>query len=132
MYKDTYESTNKGLGFKLTNSMSFGESVISAGNHQGGPIHQTKSRNYSAAYTWEGSRGHHAEAGPERPPGGAGRPHPYVSQSLAMAPSPPSSGIFLHHLLRLHPRCSLSRFDPRAHVGPSRLYKKTPAPLPEA
>jgi hypothetical protein len=31
MYKGTYESTNKGLGFKLTNFMSFGESVISAG-----------------------------------------------------------------------------------------------------
>jgi hypothetical protein len=31
MYKSTIEITNKGLGFKLTNSMSFGESVISAG-----------------------------------------------------------------------------------------------------
>jgi hypothetical protein len=31
MYKGTNEITNKGLGFKLTNSMSFGESVISTG-----------------------------------------------------------------------------------------------------
>jgi hypothetical protein len=31
MYKGTNEITNKGLGFKLTNSTSFGESVISAG-----------------------------------------------------------------------------------------------------
>jgi hypothetical protein len=31
MYKGTNEITNKGLGFKLTNSMSFGEFVISAG-----------------------------------------------------------------------------------------------------
>jgi hypothetical protein len=30
MYMGTNEITNKGLGFKLTNSMSFGESVISA------------------------------------------------------------------------------------------------------
>jgi hypothetical protein len=29
MYKGIYESTNKGLGFKLINFMSFGESVIS-------------------------------------------------------------------------------------------------------
>jgi hypothetical protein len=34
MYKGTNESTNKGLGFKLTNYMSFGESVISAGLFQ--------------------------------------------------------------------------------------------------
>jgi hypothetical protein len=34
MYKGTNEITNKGLGFKLTNSMSFGESVISAGCNQ--------------------------------------------------------------------------------------------------
>jgi hypothetical protein len=30
----TNEITNKGLGFKLTNSMSFGESVISTGFNQ--------------------------------------------------------------------------------------------------
>jgi hypothetical protein len=31
MYERTIEITNKGLGFKLTNSMSFGEFVISTG-----------------------------------------------------------------------------------------------------
>jgi hypothetical protein len=31
MYKSANEITNKGLGFKLTNFMSFGESVISTG-----------------------------------------------------------------------------------------------------
>jgi hypothetical protein len=30
MHNGTFEITNKGLGFKLTNSMSFGETVISA------------------------------------------------------------------------------------------------------
>jgi hypothetical protein len=31
MYEGTFEITNKGLGFELTNSTSFGESVISIG-----------------------------------------------------------------------------------------------------
>jgi hypothetical protein len=31
MYKGTNEIANKGLGFKLMNSMSFGKSVISTG-----------------------------------------------------------------------------------------------------
>jgi hypothetical protein len=31
MYKGTNEITNEDLGFKLTNSMSFGKSMISAG-----------------------------------------------------------------------------------------------------
>jgi hypothetical protein len=34
MYKGTIDITNKGLGFKLTNSMSFGEFVISGGFNQ--------------------------------------------------------------------------------------------------
>jgi hypothetical protein len=34
MYKGTNEITNKGLWFKLTNSMSFGESMISIGFNQ--------------------------------------------------------------------------------------------------
>jgi hypothetical protein len=34
MYKGTNEITNKGLGFKLINFMSFGESMISAGYTQ--------------------------------------------------------------------------------------------------
>jgi hypothetical protein len=34
MYKGSNEITNKGLGLKLTNSTSFGESMISAGFKQ--------------------------------------------------------------------------------------------------
>jgi hypothetical protein len=34
MYKGTNEITNKGLEFKLTNSISFGEFMISAGFNQ--------------------------------------------------------------------------------------------------
>jgi hypothetical protein len=34
MYKGTNEITNKGLGFKLINSMCFDESVFSAGLFQ--------------------------------------------------------------------------------------------------
>jgi hypothetical protein len=34
MYKGTNEITNKGLGFKLMNSLSFGESMIYAGFNQ--------------------------------------------------------------------------------------------------
>jgi hypothetical protein len=34
MYKFTNAITNEGVGFKLTNSMSFGESMISAGFNQ--------------------------------------------------------------------------------------------------
>jgi hypothetical protein len=34
MYKGTNDITNKGLGFKLTNSTSFGESMISTGFNQ--------------------------------------------------------------------------------------------------
>jgi hypothetical protein len=45
MYKGTNEITNKGLGFKLTNSMSFGESVFPIGYIQktikGGPTCQS-------------------------------------------------------------------------------------------
>jgi hypothetical protein len=45
MYKGTNEITNEGLGFKLTNSTSFGESVFSAGyikkTVKGGPTCQS-------------------------------------------------------------------------------------------
>jgi hypothetical protein len=34
MYRGTNEITNKGLGFNLTNSTSFGEPMISAGFNQ--------------------------------------------------------------------------------------------------
>jgi hypothetical protein len=44
-------------------------------------------------------------------------------------PRASASGMFLHRLLGSHLHRSSSRFDPRAHVGPPRLYKETPAPL---
>jgi hypothetical protein len=43
-----------------------------------------------------------------------------------------ASRMFIHRLLGLHLRYSLSRFDPMAHVAPSGLYKQPPAPLPGA
>jgi hypothetical protein len=55
-------------------------------------------------------------ADPEGLPGG-----PHLSAASRM---------FLHHLLGLHLRRPSSRFDPRAHVAPSGLYKQTLAPLP--
>jgi hypothetical protein len=63
MYKGTNEITNKGLGFKLINSMSFGESVFSAGlfqkNRQGGSKHEIEPNLTAMKTTLEGSRGHH-------------------------------------------------------------------------
>jgi hypothetical protein len=81
---------------------------------------------------WEGS-GRLQEALHQSGPGGgdmwgwpalpAGRP---AYRPLRYSPnfygcSPPT--------LRLHLRCSLSRFDPRAHIASSGLYKQTLAPL---
>jgi hypothetical protein len=61
MQKGIYERTNKGLGFELTNSMSFDKSRISIGFIQktvkGDLFIKKKSRNYSVASTWEGSKG---------------------------------------------------------------------------
>jgi hypothetical protein len=68
-------------------------------------------------------------AEPERPPSRTDRPHPDVAWSLVVASHLLASKIFLHHLSRLHLHRSLSWFDPRDHVGPSGLYKQTPAPL---
>jgi len=42
MHRGTIEITNKGLGFKLINSMSFVESVIYLENRQEGSIRQNK------------------------------------------------------------------------------------------
>jgi hypothetical protein len=54
----TNEITNKGLGFKLTNSMSFGESVISTGFNQKTVKAELQVRiNSTVKPMWEGSRG---------------------------------------------------------------------------
>jgi hypothetical protein len=85
MYKGTYESINKGLGFKLTNFMSFGESMISARLFQKTIKGDLFVKQNQGIILWhihgkvlEDTGGHHAEAGPKRPPGGTGRSYPHV------------------------------------------------------
>jgi hypothetical protein len=73
MYKGTNEIANKGLGLKLTNSSSFGESVISVGfNQKTIKVDLHVRVNYAIL---EDSRGLHTEAGGEMLPCGAGWPH---------------------------------------------------------
>jgi hypothetical protein len=93
MYKGTYESTNKGLGFKLTNSMSFGESVISAGLFQKtvkGDLFVKQNQGIIPCHirgkVLEDTKGHHAEAGPDRPPGGTYRSHPHAGRHPLVPP----------------------------------------------
>jgi hypothetical protein len=82
MYKGTNEITNKGLGFKLINSMSFGESIISAGFNQKTvkvDLHvrvnyEIPPRNQRGKVPKD-SRGLYTEAGGGTLPCGAGRPH---------------------------------------------------------
>jgi hypothetical protein len=71
MYKCTYESTNKGLRFKLTNSMSFGEYVISTGLFQKivkGDLFVKQNQGIIPQHihgkVLEDTREHHAERGP--------------------------------------------------------------------
>jgi hypothetical protein len=82
MYKDINMITNKGLGFKLTNSISFGESMISTRFIQKTIKADLYVRvNYVipprnlCGKVLEDSRGHHTEAGGRTLPCGAGRPH---------------------------------------------------------
>jgi hypothetical protein len=69
MYKGTNEITNKGLGFKLTNSTSFGEFVIFAGFIRCGKVPKDL-------------RGLHTEAGGEALPCGPSRPHLLAARPL--------------------------------------------------
>jgi hypothetical protein len=85
MYKGIYESTNKGLGFKLTNSMSFGEYVISAGLFQKtvmGDLFIKQNQGIIPRHihekVLEDTRGHHTKARPKSPPSGIGRSHPHA------------------------------------------------------
>jgi hypothetical protein len=82
MYKGINEITNKGLGFKLINSTSFGESVISAGFNQKTIKADLRVRINNAIPPWnlhgkvlEDSRGHHTETGSRTLPCGASQPH---------------------------------------------------------
>jgi hypothetical protein len=77
MYKGTNEITNEGLGFKLTNSMSFSESVFSAGYIQktvNGDLHVRVNNAISPrnqhGKVLEDSKGHHAKAERQRLPCG--------------------------------------------------------------
>jgi hypothetical protein len=82
MRNGTNERVYIGLGFKLTNSMSFGESLFSAGLFQ-----KTSKRDlfikgkfrikiqHIREKTLEDLRRHWNEAGGEGQPSGAGRPH---------------------------------------------------------
>jgi hypothetical protein len=82
MYKGTNEITNEDLGFKLTNSMSFGESVIAVGFIQKtikGNLHVRVNyaippRNQRGKVPKD-SRGLHTEAGGEVQPCGADWPY---------------------------------------------------------
>jgi hypothetical protein len=93
MYKGTYESTNKGLGFKLTNSTSFGESVISTGLFQKiikGDLFVKRNQGIILQHihgkVLEDTRGYHAEAGPKRLPGGTGWSHPHAGRHPLVPP----------------------------------------------
>jgi hypothetical protein len=69
-------------------------------------------------------RSRHREAdiwGRPDPPADRPTPWPHMSVPLRYVDYPPPPRLHLHH--------SLSRFDPRAHVGRSELYIPGPAPL---
>jgi hypothetical protein len=106
MYKGTNEITNKGLGFKLTNSMSFGEYVIYVGY-----IQKTIKRDLHVkgnhkippwelcGKTLEDSRRLSTEAGNEALPCGAGRHHLRAAQPLGPPISLPAVTSVSHRLL---------------------------------
>jgi hypothetical protein len=90
MYRGINKITNKGLGFKLTNSMSLGEYVFSAGNIQKTIKADLHVRVNYAIPSWnqhgkvpEDSRGLHTEAGGEALPCRKGRPHLQAARPLS-------------------------------------------------
>ena len=106
MYKGTIVITNKGQGFKLTNSTSFGESVFSAEFIQKTIKADLHVRINHAYPPWNGhqkvqkdSREHHTKAGAERLPGGADRPHLQAAQPLGPPVSLHVAMLVLHRLL---------------------------------
>jgi hypothetical protein len=99
MYKGTNEIANKGLGFKLTNSMSLGESVISAGYIQKtikGDLHVRGNLRIPPqelrGKTLEDSKRLSTEAHPEGIPCGADQPVGSPHQPLVAT-------LVSHHLL---------------------------------
>jgi hypothetical protein len=98
MQKGIYERTNKGLGFKLTNSTSFGESLISTGFIQKTIKGNLFVKRNQGIILWhlprkvlEDYRRLSTEEGDQPPPCGAGRPHMHVAQ--------PPVGLTHRHLL---------------------------------
>jgi hypothetical protein len=97
VYKGTNKITIKGLGLKLTNSLSFGESVISTGFNQKTIKADLHVRvNYAIL---EDSRGLHTEAGDETLPCGAGRDHLQTARPLGSTCQPLVAMSIFHHLL---------------------------------
>jgi hypothetical protein len=93
MYKGTYESTNKCLGFKLTNSMSFSEHVISTGLFQKtvkGNLFVKQNQGIIPRHIrgklLEDTKGHHAKTEPERPPSETGQSHPHADRHPLVPP----------------------------------------------
>jgi hypothetical protein len=89
MYKGTNEITNKGLGFKLMNSLSFGESMIYAGFNQETVKADLHVRVNNTIPPWnqcgkvlENSRGYHTEARGRTLPCGADRPYLQAARPL--------------------------------------------------
>jgi hypothetical protein len=138
MRKGIYERTNKVLGCKLTNSTSFGESMIFVGYIQKTIKRDLHVRRNNAVppqnqcgKVLQDSRRLSIEGILDTDMWGWLAPHAGRPVS-ASGPRLSASGMLLHHLPRLHLYRSLSRFDLRAHVGSSGLYKETPTPLLEA
>jgi hypothetical protein len=106
MYKGTNETTNEDLGFKLTNSMSFDESMISAGFIQKtvkGDLYVKVNyaippRNQRGKVS-EDSRGLHTKAGGEPLTCGARRPHLQAAGPLWVLPITLVAMSVSHHLL---------------------------------
>jgi hypothetical protein len=128
MYKGTNKITNKGLEFKLTNFISFGESVISAGFNQKTVKADLHVRVNNLIPPWnlrgkvlEDFRWHHTEVEMQRlPPASRPAPgvHPSAPRCYVSFPLPP-----MMHLHR-----SLCQFDPRAHVASLGLYNQALPP----
>jgi hypothetical protein len=114
MYKDINMITNKDIGFKLINSMSFGEFVFSAGFIQKTVkvdldvrLNRTYPQRKLPQKVPEDSRGQHTEVEGEAPPGGASQPYVQVSRPLeptshplCYVGSPPPPRLHLHYLFK--------------------------------
>ena len=129
MYTGINMITNEGHWFKLTNSMSFGEYVFSAGFIQKTIKVDLDIRVNRAYLQWDGhqkdledSRGLHTEGGHKRKTGGAVQPHLQADRP----PGPPASPLLrmsvLYHLRVCIYAILLSQFDPRVQNWRYPLY----------